>query len=248
VKTVSTASVKRAAGTAMRQVLHSTYDTLDRQQRAVDPLVPPRQLNPNIGFIPRRAAYAKDFVASGNRIVEMLVAYGQLTPEQSVLDVGSGIGRVARALTSYLSPAGEYKGFDVDPRAVAWCQRAYKPHRNVAFVHAPIGYVNVKGNAPVRGEDYVFPYADESVDLAFSISVYTHLGIAIVDNYLAETSRVLRRGGVCVNTFFVIDDVAVAAMREGRADRTYVDQGDGTFLQDPLNPNLGIGFAPSAIE
>jgi hypothetical protein len=45
----------------------------------------------------------------------------------------------------------------------------------------------------------------------------------------------------------VIDDIAVAAMREGRADRMYVDQGDGTYLHEPLNPNLGIGFTPAVI-
>jgi len=246
-RTTSVAALKRVAGRTVRHVLHATYDTLDRRQTGRDPLVPPREVNPNIGFIPRRAAYAREFVSSGNRIADMLVAYAGLQASQSVLDIGSGIGRVARALTTRLSPAGRYQGFDVDPAAVEWCQAAYKPFANFTFVHAPIGYVNVRGAAPIEGEDYVFPYADGSVDVAFSVSVYTHLSQPVVDHYLAETSRVLRPGGVCVNTFFVIDDFAVDAMPAGRADRSYLDQGNGTFLCDPRNPNLGIGFAPDVI-
>jgi SAM-dependent methyltransferase len=243
----STAALKRAAQRTLRHVLHTTYDTLDRLQRSPDPLIPPREVNPNIGFIPRRSAYAQEFVSSGSRIVDMLVSYADLRPSQSVLDIGSGIGRVARALTTQLSPAGSYHGFDVDSHAVAWCRQAYSPFKNFSFVHAPIGYVNVKGTAPVRGEDFIFPYPDGTMDLVFSVSVYTHLDARIVDHYLAETSRVLRPQGACVNTFFVIDEFAAEAMREGRADRRYVSRGDGTYQHDPQNPNLGIGFAPALV-
>jgi SAM-dependent methyltransferase len=244
----STASIKRAARGTLRHVMHTTYDTLDRLQHSADPLVPPRELNPNIGFTPRRSAYAAEFVASGDRIAEMLISYADLEPSQSVLDIGCGIGRVARALTKRLSTAGRYQGFDVDPKAVAWCAKAYRPYPNFSFAHASVGYVNVKGDAPTRGEDFVFPYPDSSVDVAFSVSVYTHLSHAVIDHYLAETSRVLRPGGVCANTFFVMDQFAIDAMRTGRADRAYRDLGSGTFLCDAGNPNLGIGFTPDVIS
>lgn len=243
----SAAFIKRAARNKLRHVLHATYDTLDRWQGRLEPLVPHREVNPNIGFIPHRAAYAREFVTSGNRIAEMLVLYANLQPFQSVLDIGCGIGRVARALTTLLSPAGQYHGFDVDPAAIKWCQRAYRPFNNFAFAHAPVGYVNVKVNAPIRGDEFVFPYPNATMDLAFSVSVYTHLSQNVIDHYLAETSRVLRPGGVCVNTFFVIDKFAAEAMRDGRADRSYFDHMDGTYLCDPRTPNLGIGFTPDII-
>ena len=240
-------TVKRATRRTLRRVLHTTYDALDRSLGSLPDLVPPREINPNIGFTPRRAAYAAEFVASGNRVADMLVAYADLQPSQSVLDIGSGIGRIARALTKVLSASGSYHGFDVDPRAVAWCRRAYRTYPNFSFAYAPVGYINVKGRAPIRGEDFVFPYPDATFDLAFSMSVYTHLSRAIVDHYLAETSRVLRPGGICVNTFFVIDAFALDAMRKQRADRSYLDAGDGSYVEDLNNPNFGIGFEPDAI-
>jgi SAM-dependent methyltransferase len=243
----STASMKRTAKATLRSIVHATYDRLD-QQRNVNPLVPPRQINPNIGFIPRRSAYAQDFIASGARIAEMLVTYADLQPDQSVLDIGCGIGRVARALTTVIQSSGEYHGFDVDPKAVAWCRKAYRPYPNFSFAYAPVGYLNVKGVAPVRGEDFVFPYPDGTIDLAFSVSVYTHLSLSVVDHYLAETARVLRPGGTCVNTFFVIDHFAATAMQNGTADRSYRDLGDGTYLCVPSDPNLGIGFTPKVVE
>lgn len=240
--------VKRAAGRTLRHVLHTTYDMLDRGQGALPALVPPRQINPNIGYTPRRGTYAREFIISGDRVASMLKSYADLQPSAHVLDIGSGIGRIARALTTFLSADGAYRGFDVDPRAISWCRRAYRPFTNFSFAYAPVGYVNVKGGAPIRGEDFVFPYADASFDLAFSMSVYTHLSRAIVNHYLAETSRVLRPGGVCVNTFFVMDDYAVDAMAAGRADRRYVSQEAGTYLEDPSNPNFGIGFTPDVIS
>ncbi len=57
----------------------------------------------------------------------------------------------------------------------------------------------------------------------------------------------LRPGGTCVNTFFVMDEYALDAMRSGRADRSYVSQGPGVFVADPDNPNFGIGFTPDVI-
>jgi SAM-dependent methyltransferase len=240
-------NVKRAAGITLRQVLHTTYDALDRRQRTLPALVPPRQINPNIGFTPRRGDYAREFTGSGDRVVAMLKSHGELKPEDHVLDIGSGIGRIARGLTTYLSADGEYRGFDVDPRAVAWCQRAYRGFSNFSFAYVPVGYVNVKARGSIRGEDLVFPYPDATFDLAFSMSVYTHLNRATVDHYLAETARVLRPGGVSVNTFFVIDDFAAGAMQSGTADRRYVRQASGVYVADLENPNFGIGFTADLI-
>jgi SAM-dependent methyltransferase len=240
-------SVKRVAGVTARRVLHATYDTLDRWQGTLPDLVPPRQINPNMGFTPRRREYAREFVSSGDNIAAMLTSYAAVQPSQSVLDIGSGIGRVARALTTVLSEDGSYRGFDVDPRAVVWCRRSYREFANFSFSYAPVGYVNVRGQAPVRGEAFVFPYPDATFDLAFSMSVYTHLSYPIVDHYIAETSRVLRPGGLCVNTFFVMDEFAVDAMAAGRADRRYVGQGTGIYVADPENANYGIGFSPDLI-
>jgi|ERR1022692_4645791 SAM-dependent methyltransferase len=242
-----TASLKRAAATSLRRLLHATYDQLDRIQGTHDRLIPPREVNPNLKFTPQRSRYAREFAAGGDRLADMLVAYADLKPSSSVLDIGSGIGRVARSLTKVLSADGAYRGFDVDPAAVAWCQRAYGLFTNFAFAYAPLPYVNVKDTGQTSAEDFVFPYPDATFDVAFSVSVYTHLARPVIDHYLAETSRVLKPGGICANTFFVFDEVALEAMKAGRTDRAYRDVGDGMYACDPGNPNFGVGFTPDVI-
>ena len=132
-------------------------------------------------------------------------------------------------LTQVLGPDGAYRGFDVDPAAVAWCQRAYGLFTNFAFAYAPLPYVNVKDPAQKRAEDFVFPYPDATFDVAFSVSVYTHLARHVIDHYLAETSRVLKPGGICANTFFVFDEHRHRG-DAGRSHRSaYRDLGDGMY-------------------
>jgi cyclopropane fatty-acyl-phospholipid synthase-like methyltransferase len=78
---------------------------------------------------PKELQYPKGrtfgFVEGGKRVFDQLVGFGGLKPEDKVLDAGCGVGRVARHLTGYLT--GSYEGFDVVPKAIAWCQEAITP-------------------------------------------------------------------------------------------------------------------------
>src|SRR3954449_7001321 len=78
-------------------------DALDRVAGRHDPLVPPRRLQ----FVG-----AGDFVATGDEFLGHLVALADLTPQSDVVDIGCGIGRIARPLAHFLT-TGTYAGFDV---------------------------------------------------------------------------------------------------------------------------------------
>src|SRR5207302_825955 len=56
-----------------------------------------------------------------------------LRRDERVLDVGCGIGRMARPLAGYLGPEGSYDGFDVNREGIAWCQERYAGHPNFRF-------------------------------------------------------------------------------------------------------------------
>ena len=43
-------------------------------------------------------------------------------PGERVLDIGCGIGRMARPLTPYLTPPGAYDGFDINADGIAQLQ------------------------------------------------------------------------------------------------------------------------------
>ena len=62
-----------------------------------------------------------DFMAQGKHHLNLLRELANLKADDAVLDVGSGIGRTAVALTDYLTGNAEYEGFDVVEKGVKWC-------------------------------------------------------------------------------------------------------------------------------
>lgn len=115
-----------------------------------------------------------------------------------MLDVGCGIGRMARVLVPVLRPPG-----------VSWCQAHYRdtpsPFR---FQHADVrnALYNPQGALVARG--YRFPYAENSFDLVIATSVFTHLLPDAAERYLAEAARVLTPGGRLFTTWFLVGDSA----------------------------------------
>jgi SAM-dependent methyltransferase len=162
--------------------------------------LPPEQL--------RRVGQAKgrrgEFQEIGEDLVELMTRSG-LRPEHRVLDVGSGIGRVAAPMTSYLT-TGSYEGFDVDREMVEWCQQNITPaFPNFRFQVADLYNPAYNPTGAHRAESYRFPYEDESFDFVLLTSVFTHMPPGEVDHYLSEISRVLVPGGIAFITWFLID-------------------------------------------
>ena len=149
-----------------------------------------------------------DFIELGNKLVNSLKVHCNLQPNHAVLDIGSGIGRVAIPLTKYLNKEGKYDGFDVINTGINWCQKHISPnHSNFQFRYVPLknDLYRESGN---DAADFVFPYKDDSFDCVVLTSVFTHMLPAEVENYLGEIQRVLKKGGKCFVTFFILNDNA----------------------------------------
>jgi SAM-dependent methyltransferase len=126
-----------------------------------------------------------------------------LGSDSHVLDVGCGIGRLARTLTDVLDPAagGAYGGFDPVAPAVAWCAARYPaPFR---FVHADLRNDLYNPDGVVRAADYRFPVDDGWATLVVATSVFTHLDrpeadvtVAAVAHDRASVLKALERLGL----------------------------------------------------
>ena len=200
-------------------------DLGDRVRGRGDRLVPPRRLR---GF-----AGDSDFLATGAELVRLARAHGGLRSDSRVLDVGCGIGRLARTLTEVLDPAagGAYVGFDPVAPAVAWCAARYPAH--FRFVHADLRNDLYNPGGAVAATDYRFPVDDGWATLAVATSVFTHLDRPAVDRYLAETRRALAPGAGALLTFFLLDEDSRAAVADGRARQPFADTGGAQAMADP---------------
>jgi SAM-dependent methyltransferase len=200
--------VPRRIRLAMRRVSYLLVDTLD--------LLPGRRdaLKPSKG----KAFFsvgAKHFERKGNQFLQHFLDLGELKPDERVLDVGCGTGRMAVPLTGYLS-SGEYEGFDLMPDAIEWCQENItSEYPNFRFQVADVynKEYNLKGTR--KASEYEFPYEDESFDFVILTSVFTHMLPDEVSNYLSEITRVMKTGGRAVITFFLLNQESLKLIESG---------------------------------
>jgi SAM-dependent methyltransferase len=150
-----------------------------------------------------------------------------LLRDHRVLDIGSGIGNLAIGLRDYLR---RYDGIEIHREAVAWCQRAItRRHPTFRFHHADLISRAYNPRGSVSASDYRFPFADSSFDFIFLASVFTHMLPDAVEHYLHEISRLLAPGGVCVASFFLLNDETCVGVETGRS-----------FMSFPLRHPSGL--------
>ncbi|MFN2543076.1 MAG: class I SAM-dependent methyltransferase, partial [Actinomycetota bacterium] len=102
-----------------------------------------------------------DFRGVGEEFLGHFHRLGHLQPDEDVLDVGSGIGRMAVPLTGYLSSKGSYEGFDVVPRGVRWCRKHISsrfPNFHFTLLDVRNELYNPRGTRPAT--EVAFPYED----------------------------------------------------------------------------------------
>ena len=197
-----------------------------------DPELPPLRL---------RFVGAGDFRTVGDELKELLVRFG-LKPDHRVLDIGSGVGRVAIPLTRYLDAIGTYDGFDIVRRGVVWCRRHItRRYPNFRFHH-----VNVRSSEyrerGTSASGFRFPFDDASFDYAFATSLFTHLVLAETRQYLRESARVLAPGGCLFATFFLLNSHSREALPRISAPYHFPVDQPPLRLADAANPAVGVAI------
>jgi SAM-dependent methyltransferase len=195
-------------------VRHAPGDLLDKLTGRTDPLIPPRRKDFTGGAF---------FRETGDEFAAYFREYGQIAPHHHILEMGSGIGRMARPLTAFLDPVkGRYEGFDIDARGVRWCSEHYVSHRNFHFQRANIYNKFYNPSGTVQADAFTFPYSDASFDFAFATSVFTHMPLQAVARYLQETARVLVPGARALVTVFMWNPESEKAVSQGKSSKGYM--------------------------
>jgi SAM-dependent methyltransferase len=127
-------------------------------------------------------AVGGNYEALGEIEKQMLIGLG-LQPGHTLVDVGCGSGRLARALLPYLT-TGAYLGTDVVQELLDYARQGCPGGWRFALV-----------------EDICIPFPDHCADYATFFSVFTHLLHEESYCYLLEAQRVVKPGGRIVFSF-----------------------------------------------
>jgi SAM-dependent methyltransferase len=147
-----------------------------RSQAVEGPPLPPRRLMVRVAG----TADADWFLRSGRAAYDAIAAHAPLDEIGSVLDFGCGCGRVTRYWSDF---EGSVAASDVSRTAVEWCR-----------ANLPFAQFESNGLAPPLA------YHDESFDLVYALSVFTHLTAELQLAWRDELRRVLRPGGLLLVT------------------------------------------------
>jgi len=210
-----------------------------------DAMTPPRRLM-NVGS---NSLTRSDFHAIGREQMGFLVRVGGLKPDDNVLDVGCGVGRMAIQLAGYLSPEGSYRGFDIVRPSVDHCRQAITPRfPNFQFHHADVQNSNYNPGGTIPPHDFRFPYADGSFSFVFLTSVFTHMQWSEVEQYMGEIQRVLGQGGRALATYFLINPESESAIRGGRTRYTFAYPRDRGRVEVADDPDAAVAFDEALVR
>jgi SAM-dependent methyltransferase len=199
--------------------------------------LPPRHLLKIIG------SDDSNYARVGQEFFVHLTDLVALSPGDRVLEVGCGVGRIAQPLRTFIAPPGSYDGFDIMRDAIEWCRQNITnrdPH--IRFHHADIsnGFYNKHGKQTAGS--FEFPWSDNSFDVVFLTSVFTHLLPDEVDHYLSEIARVLSGDGRCLVTYFLLNQGSRRRLREGATSYHFDPD---RHPMSPLNrkvPEIGLAY------
>lgn len=144
------------------------------------------------------------FVESAKSEVDRLVKIGGLTQHSTVLDIGSGQGRLAIGLIDSFPDLKGYYGLEVSQSSVSWCKHNLSAfHNNFKFIHYDIKNERYNPHGVPFRPPIQMPFREKSFDVVFLYSVFTHMRSADISEYLKDIRRVLRANGHGLFTVYV---------------------------------------------
>jgi SAM-dependent methyltransferase len=183
------------------------------------------------------------FEAIGNRFLNHFKTYGRLKPSDSFLDVGCGSGRMAIPLTTYLDNDARYEGFDISRECITWCkENITSRHPNFHFCHVDVfnNFYNREGK--IMPENFIFPYDSDSFDFINATSIFTHLLPKDTEHYFSEISRVLKKDGRCLISYFFINTESKAYIGQKKSHLAFFEIGKGYYSTVKDVPEQVIAF------
>ena len=184
------------------------------------PMTPPAMASLLIG--------GGNFQNIGKAFKHNLINKTGLNKNSTVLEIGCGYGRVAVALTDLICLPGRYDGVEIVDKAVEWCKKEITPHYpNFVFHHADVANPYAKREGGRSASTYRLPFEDNTYDVVYLTSVFSHMRPSDIRAYLNEICRVMKMHGKCFITYYLINDFVEQQIASKQASQDFrYDFGD----------------------
>lgn len=149
----------------------------------------------------------EDYLATAKMEATRTLTLAQNRADTSILEIGCGAGRLPIGLQAIGAPIVRYTGVDVDPGRIAWCQ-VHLASRHPAYSFQLSRVKNARYNdSGITASSQRHEFENASYSLIYMYSVFSHMLVDDVSEYLATFKRVLVPGGRIFLTAFVEPDV-----------------------------------------
>lgn len=179
----------------------------------------------------------------GQDVFEWLLIHVPLKLDSKVLDVGCGDGRVASAFARKSNKfSGTYDGFDIHKIRIDSLNKLMKGRRNFNFKHVDIQHSYYNPFGKEESHSFTFPYEDESFDLLFLNSIFSHFNFKTIRHYLTEIKRCLKADGRVWVTCYNIDEKYNRNSKELSKRRYFDTVYEEGFTSQPGKPEGSVGY------
>jgi len=168
-------------------------------------LLPPTGLRIDMCGFPYddNSYFLKSAVAEARRLVARLGC----TRESQVVDIGSGVGRLAIGLMQEIGEV-HYCGLEAHQPYVDWCRRYIeRNHPSFRFLHVDVENERYNPKGVTLTKDFRLPVPDGSADIVYLWGLFTNFAPAAMKIYVAEISRIAKKGALVFVTAFVEEGV-----------------------------------------
>ena len=181
--------------------------------------------------------------------VERMIKMCNLKPNDKILEIGPQYGRLVLPFTNYLNEEGKFEGIDIIPDAIYYVQKHISSkYSNFHFTLANIYNKWYNPEGKIKASEYKLPYQDNWFDFVYLVSVFTHMLPDDMKNYLKEIFRVLKNGGHCFITYFLINENSLKFLKNNPSQDKLKYQFDGFLSKNKEHPEAEIGYDEELIK
>lgn len=188
------------------------------------------------------------YATAGHKIWEYFFSAGLANLSSQIVDIGCGCGKSAVVLRDFCYAdtrfTGHYYGFDIDANLIEWC-RGHFPAAHFTFTLVDGKSTVYPSSGTSQPERSLAACSDNSIDLVFSQSLFSHLLEDDLSHYLRESYRVLKPGGAMCMTFFCLEDIATLGLLGKRW--SFQHKVGKAYVENLSFPEAAVGYEREVI-